>query len=87
MSVTIEIEDATVQELSAQARALGLSLDDFLRQLMRDVANSAPGPHCSIADPAAEFDAVLDEFFASEPDPLPPTTLTYSRDDIYYDHD
>jgi hypothetical protein len=38
-------------------------------------------------DAARDFDAALDELFASDSRPLPAVPLTYTREDIYLDHD
>lgn len=85
MAVTIEIEEQTADVLKAQADARGLSLDQFLRQMAGGIQESCVAPPG--ADAARDFDTALDELFAADPRQLPPLHATYSREDIYIDHD
>jgi hypothetical protein len=85
----IELEQQTVEALKERAAARGLTLEAFLRQvatgLEAPAAASAAAP--SARDAVRDFDAALDELFAADTRRLPPLTLTYTREDIYADHD
>jgi hypothetical protein len=47
----------------------------------------AVGPGAAASAAVREFDAVMEELFGSDTQSLPCTTLSYSRADIYFDHD
>lgn len=87
MTVAIQVEAQTAAILEAQARASGLSVEEFLRRLTEGMAmpNSAGGR--STAEAIRDFDAALDELFAGDSRRLPSVPLTYGREDIYFEHD
>jgi hypothetical protein len=87
MVVSIQIEERTAQILEAQARACGLSLEDFLRRVSEGMPAPVVPGNGSTADAARDFDAALDELFAGDTRALPAVPLTYTREDIYSDHD
>jgi hypothetical protein len=76
------IKSETAELLAAQARRLGLSIDEYLKLLL-GILND--GVEASATTPA-EFEADL-QSFSEGTEHLPPTPLTYSREDIYFDHD
>jgi hypothetical protein len=84
MAKTIELEDQTVAALAAQAKLRGLSVDQYLRRI---AGVDALEPLHQGAEAVVVFDAALDELFAGDTRLLPPMPLSYSRDDIYFDHD
>ncbi len=77
-----EVKPETAAMIAAEARAKGLTVDSYLRTLL-GVTNSSEA--LSIPSPA-EFEADLMQF-SEGTEHLPPTSLTYSREDIYFDHD
>ncbi len=87
MVVTIEIADQTARALTAQAQACGLSLEEYLRRVAEGAPVSAVPGNGSAEDAARDFDAALDELFAGDSRKLPRVPLTYTREDLYSDHD
>lgn len=84
-AVSPELAPEIVQTLNIQAEANGLSVNDYLRRLL-GVING------SLATPSAKGDSVkmfMDdmEILAEGTNHLPASSLTYSREDIYFDHD
>ncbi len=75
----IELEDQTAQTLRAQAKARNLPLDTFLRQL----AEASTPLNAGSGIPASDFDRLID----SEAGDYPPLPASFSRADIYDDHD
>ena len=87
MAVTLTLEDQTVAALAARARAAGLSIEDYLRELVgQPPLHPAPAP-APAAGSVEDLHAALSELFAGDTRPLPATSLTYSREEIYDDHD
>jgi hypothetical protein len=85
MTVTIRIEDQIARALEAEAKARGMSLEEFLQQLAEGARTSTG--QVSPPNAAGDFDAALDELFAGDSRSLPSAAQTYSREDIYADHD
>jgi hypothetical protein len=77
-----EVKPETAAMIASQAKAKGLSVDDYLKSLIGMIS----GPESRSLPTLTELDVDL-EAFAEGTDHLPPTTLTYSREDIYFDHD
>jgi hypothetical protein len=75
---SIQIPDSVAAALSAQAQARGLTLDQYLGQLAKTEA-AAQSPAISVA----ELDQLLDAASAAGP----AYEGTYSRAEIYADHD
>ncbi|MEW6211692.1 MAG: hypothetical protein AB1631_25255 [Acidobacteriota bacterium] len=74
-----EISEETAKTLLAQAKARGLSVDDYLKSLLGVTApNSAP------EQTIEEFEADMKTMAEKNLAPLPPD---FSREDIYSDHD
>ncbi len=75
--VTIHLNDSTAAALNAQAAAAGLSLEAYLQRVC--------GPRDAISRRirGEEFDRLLD----AEGTPGPAYSGTYSRAEIYLDHD
>ena len=84
MSASIEIKPETAELLARQAKARGLSVSDYVKSLL-DMVEQTP---LAVPDPGSDvdFDAAM-EFFANGTEHLPPYSGTYSREDIYFDHD
>ncbi len=74
-----EISEETAETLLAQARARGLSVDDYLKSLL-GVASSSSTPEPTSEEFEADMEAMAEKNLA----PLPPD---FSREDIYFDHD
>ena len=79
---TIELDDQTLAALRNRAEAQGMSVEGYIGALA-----GISQPPSAPADQVRDFDAALDELFASDTRPLPADSLTYSREDIYSDHD
>jgi len=77
-----EIKSETAEMLAAQAKARGLSVDEYLKSLL-GVTN---GENVTPVPTLAEFEADM-EAFADGTEHLPASSITYSREDIYLDHD
>ncbi len=74
-----EISEETAEALLAQAKARGLSVDDYLKSLL-GVAGQR-----SVTQPTVEeFEADMKALAEKNLPPLPPDFL---REDIYFDHD
>jgi hypothetical protein len=84
MTVTIHLEDQIAQALQAQAEATGLSLEEFVRRVLSDAAPI--GSAASTGAGVADFDQALDNLFTSTPAGVE-IASTWSRSDIYNDHD
>jgi len=83
--VTVQLDERIATALREQARARGLSLEAYLRAVAETSQNTVTS--AVNHDNVAEFDTVLDELFAADTRSLPTVPLTYSREDIYSDHD
>jgi hypothetical protein len=68
--------------IASQAKARGLSVDDYLKSLL----GMAAGATRASLSTLTELDADL-EAFTEGTEHLPLTSLAYSREDIYFDHD
>jgi len=87
MTVRIQIEDDTVEALRAQAEAQGLSLEQYVQVILRGAKASNSVSSESPMEAVVDFDEALDQLFASDTRKLPSVASTYSRQDIYGDHD
>jgi hypothetical protein len=74
----IELDDLTAERLNAQAVALGLTVDEYLRSIIAPSANGHSGVISQ-----DELDAELDALILD----LPTLPSDFSRDDIYNEHD
>ena len=83
-TTTIEVDSTTAVLLQSKAAAQGVSLETLLREFAESV-NSA-----TLKTTEAATRASVDEFMAamkSLAEAIPPSGLTYTREDIYFDHD
>ena len=85
MSASIEIKPETAELLARQAKARGVSVSDYVESLL-DMAEQTPSLAAPVPGSDLDFDAAM-EFFADGDEHLPPYSGTYSREDIYFDHD
>ena len=81
----LHLDDQVAAVLKDRARAKGLSLDEYL-QAIALMDNMMVSPAADSND-AREFDAALDELFAADTRKLPTSSDSYSRQDIYINHD
>lgn len=86
-TTTIEVDSATAALLQTKAAAQAVSLDTLLREFAEGANGTAPKT-TEAATPASvdEFMAAM-ESLAEDTDHIPPSGLTYTREDIYFDHD
>lgn len=83
-TTTIEIASATAALLQRKAAAQGVSLEVLLRDFAAGTNGKAYQASAAVtADSVEEFMAAL-ESFAED---LPASGLSYTREDIYFDHD
>ena len=81
MSVNIkEIKPETLKMLERQANIFGLSVDEYIRAVLPKTEKELP---LASGD---EFEADM-VAFAETDENLPAYNGTYSREDIYFDHD
>jgi len=67
MAVTLTRDDQTVAALDARARAAGLSIEDYLRELIGQTPlHAAPGP-APTAESVEDLHAILSKYYAKEP--------------------
>ena len=86
MVLRIPISEDTEARLRERARAAGKDVTQFVADLVeRAAGTTAPAANGKLS--ADEFDAVLDEFFRENPEPVPALPADFSRADVYVDHD
>jgi hypothetical protein len=83
MNATLDeqIAPEIVQAIITQATARGLSVNDYLPQLL-GLMNGTPAEDKSLDTFMADMEAL-----AEGTDHLPSSAITYTREDIYFDHD
>ncbi|MEX2114446.1 MAG: hypothetical protein WD845_14725 [Pirellulales bacterium] len=74
--VSIQLQDSVAAALAANAQAEGLSLQAYLERL-------AGAPAAPVPPSGDELERLFDEASVAGPDP----SCTYTRADIYLDHD
>lgn len=75
---SIQLNESVAAALSAQATALGLTVEAYLENVVLSVAPQ-PGPRLSLD----ELDRLLDEEASNGPSPVG----SFSRAELYSDHD
>ena len=85
----VRLSEAARAKLAAQAKQEGCPLDEYASQQLEHAAVTKPvdSGAVSAASDAAQFDQILDDFFAADPETLPTLPDDFSRRDIYADHD
>ncbi len=88
MNATLQeqIAPEIVKALIAQATTSGLSVNEYLRRLL-GLTNGTPPTDDELIDASVEAFMADMEALAEGTEHLPPSTITYSREDIYFDHD
>lgn len=83
-TVTIELDQTTVAILQAKAVMQGVSLDALLRHLATNgmTAREETSSPTSLEQFMADMESL-----SEGTEHLPATPITYSREDIYFDHD
>ena len=85
MELKITVSEEVAHLLEQQAKVYGQDLNTFVETLLKTtVTLSALSAPSSLTE--AEFEADM-LAFAEGTENLPPYTGTYSREDIYFDHD
>jgi hypothetical protein len=84
-SILDQIKPDTAETIAAEARARGLSVDDYLKSLLPQ-SNGDYGSVYESKLSLTEVDQLLDEL-AEGGDNLMPLPSDFSRKDIYHDHD
>jgi hypothetical protein len=83
MTLSIDIPAELEQRLKDEASRRGIEPAEYARLLLQDHLPRTG----AVADSPADFDRALDEFFAANPEKLPPLPPDFSRADIYAEHD
>jgi hypothetical protein len=81
-----QIAPEIAQALMAQATANGLSVNEYLSQLL-GLTNVALPANGESLDASMEAFMADMESLSEGTEHLAPSTITYSREDIYFDHD
>ncbi len=76
----VNLDDRTAESLAAQAAAQGLSIDEYVKHLLR----RENGDHAKLPRISADD---LDRLIDSEATDTPGLPADFSRADIYADHD
>jgi hypothetical protein len=83
MTLSISLPPEIEKRLIDEAARQGVGTSEYVSKLIED---RIQGLHAS-SSVTGDFDAVLDEFFTANPEPLPSLPADFSREDIYLDHD
>ena len=88
MDIILEaISPTTARVLIAQATASGLTVEEYLQRLL-GIPTEAPQAALDTTPDERMHAFMADmEALAEETDQPPPSPITYSREDIYFDHD
>jgi len=88
MTLSIPLSPQAEANLKAQAAAAGLEIPVLAAQILeRAVIPAAIATPNEAMDSVRDFDSTLEELFNQDSRTLPKSSLTYSRSDIYSDHD
>ncbi len=82
MSAVLEINEETAEALANRAKAFGLTVDEYLKNLLNQNASLIAPPQTSDAEFEADMQAL-----SEGTEHLQPYAGTYSRSDIHFDHD
>ena len=78
-----EIKPETARILASQAKARGLSVDEYLRSLLPETSNGEKKPLYETATPDELADALIE--WVKSHDPNTPAILNTRREDLYDD--
>ena len=81
-----QVKPETLAIIESRARRGGLSVDDYLRSILPPEEKDM-SLRSDAADDEFEADMIVFTHEADETDASPPYNGTYSRKDIYFDHD
>jgi hypothetical protein len=84
MTITIDLQPSVEKQIVARANAANLSVEDFVQKLLRESVNTTDEPEeFSLEEFERDMDALTEglENFKSD------YRGSYSREDIYFDHD
>ena len=83
MTLSISLPPDIEKRLNDEAARRGVGTSEYVAKLIEDQIQGLDAQ----SPTAGDFDAVLDEFFATNPETLPALPGSFSREDIYSDHD
>jgi hypothetical protein len=83
MTVRIELKPEVAANVVAQAEARGLSVEEYVQQVIEDRAGVQPTRKAT----AEEIEAMLDELAEMGKDLPPLSDYALTRESIYEDHD
>jgi hypothetical protein len=84
MELTIKVSDKARHILEQNAAAQGQDIKDFVEHIVEEQASTLDEVLTSVD--AADFESDIQSFTEGTRD-LPPYNGTYSREEIYFDHD
>jgi hypothetical protein len=90
MTLNVQLSPQTEAKLIQQAIAAGVDPSSFVSMIVEQAISRSrlTGPAADeMPGDVREFDAALDELFRDDARALPQVSSTYSRTDIYSDHD
>jgi len=87
MTVTISLPSETEARLREQAAASGKDLSALFCEAIEEKLAASGNTVAADCKSAEDFDKILDEFFAANPERLGALPADFSRADIYADHD
>ncbi len=83
MTVKVELKPEVAASLHAQAAARGISVEEYVRQVIEDQAGVQPARKAT----PEEIEAMLDELAEMGKDLPHLPSSAFTRDSIYQDHD
>ena len=83
MTISIHISPELNDRLKEQARQLGMAPEQYAERLLQQ---HVPAPNAASTS-AVELDALLDQYFAAQPEKIGSLSTDFGRSDIYLDHD
>jgi hypothetical protein len=84
VTLSIPLNPIAEERLRHLAEQAGTDVTGFISQLIEQVASTSASKHISSPN---DFDQAMDELFAGDTRKLPPISLNYSREEIYFEHD
>jgi hypothetical protein len=83
MTLTIDLKPETEARLQQAAQSKGLPLPDYAEEILERFAEADIPPQTLTP---TEIDSLLDELAGGPAEPTQKETFTYTRADIYADH-
>jgi hypothetical protein len=85
MTIQVELNPEMESQLTAEARARGMALEQYAQRLLQEAMSSKAGGRSRASQ--AEFRAFLDALASKAPDVPHLRSEKFSRETIYREHD